>query len=213
MHDDQKNNKNTMLIHESLANCCHKRNKTDQAGVNISNFALCVDYFPITANPITRYYFFFKTITGHYYSKMLYKVYALLKKYYMKSSFFGHKRAASHHYNKHIFICWAAAASLTQCPYEIVLRPQTEHGQVEVEDAHVKGLGVDVWVVNDAIHRTYAIEGKVDQQAKSTGAQLHQYVSLKQQVSPVSLGTNLSEIFIISWLNNLDTCLIFVVVR
>lgn len=131
---------------------------------------------------------------------MLYKVYPLLKKYYIKSSFFGHKRAASHHYNiKHIFISWAAAASLTQCPYEIVLRPQTEHRQVEVENAQVKRLGVDVWVVNDAIHRTYAIEGKVDQQAKSTSAQLHQYISLKQQVSPVSLGTNLSEILIISW--------------
>lgn len=87
-----------------------------------------------------------------------------------------------------IFISKVKAASLTQCPYEIVLGPQAEHGQVEVEDAQVKGLGGDIWVVDDTLHRTYAIEGKVDQQTKSTSAQLHQHVSLKQ-VAAFSLCT------------------------
>lgn len=147
-----------------------------------------VDYCPITAHPVI-FYLIFSVILERLlqYSTPIkcQTVYFLFKNYLFKGSVFGHKRAALYQYTLGyrqrdtitIFITWAIGL-LTQSPYKIVLGPQTEHGQVEVEDAQVEGPRSDIWVINHTLHRTNAIKSQVDQQAKSAGAQLHQHVSL-----------------------------------
>lgn len=62
--------------------------------------------------------------------------------------------------------------SLTKSPHKVVLRPQSQHGQVKVDNLQVEGRGSDEVVVDGAVHWEQPVQRQVCGQGDGTRAQL-----------------------------------------
>lgn len=60
----------------------------------------------------------------------------------------------------------------TQCPDKIILRPRSQHGQIEVDDLDVEGRGRNKRVIDDMLHWDHLEKRQVDCQREATRDQL-----------------------------------------
>lgn len=63
-------------------------------------------------------------------------------------------------------------SKLTQRPDKIVLWPQSQHGQVKVDDLEIEGRGADEVVIYGVVHWEQLIQRQIDAQRDGTRAQL-----------------------------------------
>lgn len=61
---------------------------------------------------------------------------------------------------------------LTKCPDKVVLWPQSQHSQVKVDDLDIKRCRSDKVIIYGVFHWEQLVQGQIDDQAESTGAQL-----------------------------------------
>lgn len=60
----------------------------------------------------------------------------------------------------------------TKCPDKVVLRSQSQHGQVKVDNLQVEGCGADKLVVYGVLHWENFAQRQIDGQRDGTCAQL-----------------------------------------
>lgn len=65
-----------------------------------------------------------------------------------------------------------APLKLTKCPHKVVFGPQSQHGQVKVDDLKIEGRGTDKVVVNGALHGEELAQRQIHKERDGTGGQL-----------------------------------------
>lgn len=70
---------------------------------------------------------------------------------------------------------------LTKCPNKVVLWPQCQHGQVQVDDLKMEWCGVDKVIVYGVLHWEQLAQRQIDGQRDGTCAQLGDDVILGEE--------------------------------
>lgn len=63
------------------------------------------------------------------------------------------------------------SGQLTKRPHKVVFRPQSQHGQVKVDDLKVEGRGADKVVINGVLHGEELAQRQIHKERDGTGGQ------------------------------------------